>query len=358
MGGSDVVDFVRHNASFAGLAFNAMTAAIQPLGIVQSAVAVGTKWVTKGVADYIAHPIEQTRKAKEMSSLMRDRDNSFMRELAELNAQVEGQGPVKKFMRDYGYAMIAKMQSTVDVPTFHAAYEKAIADPANLLPSGMPNEARAISLAEQAVIDAQGSGRMNDLSAVQRGNSYKKLFTVFYNFNNLALQIGYVKAKNTPSTPAGLASVALTALILTAGQAILVQLLRDALTPGDSGNYDDPEKLAKTFGKTAVASIMSVFMGVRELTDALNLALNFEEKFRGYEGPAGLRVISDATKAANQISQGEFDDAFRKAMVNLMGSGFGAPSAAINRVVTGAQAINEGKTQNPAALAFGYQEPH
>jgi len=78
---------------------------------------------------------------------------------------------------------------------------------------------------------------------------------------------------------------------------------------------------------------------------------------RDYGGPAGLRVMSDTVQFAKQAHQGEFDDAFRKSFFNLMGGIFGLPTAQANRTVTGAQALSEGKTSNPAALVFGFQEP-
>lgn len=76
-----------------------------------------------------------------------------------------------------------------------------------------------------------------------------------------------------------------------------------------------------------------------------------------YSGPAGLRVIPDAIKAAQQARQGEFDDAFRKSAVNIVGDLFALPAAQINRSVTGVQAMSEGETENPAALVFGFQRP-
>jgi len=75
-----------------------------------------------------------------------------------------------------------------------------------------------------------------------------------------------------------------------------------------------------------------------------------------YRGPAGLRIIPDTMKLGQQIHQGEFDDGFRKALINSAGDFLGLPSAQINRAITGAQAINEGKTANPAALVMGYEE--
>ena len=69
-------------------------------------------------------------------------------------------------------------------------------------------------------------------------------------------------------------------------------------------------------------------------------------------------MVPDATKFAQQAAQGEFDDAFRKALVNVASDLFALPGAQINRTWTGTQAYMEGKTDNPAAIVFGFQAPH
>jgi hypothetical protein len=77
---------------------------------------------------------------------------------------------------------------------------------------------------------------------------------------------------------------------------------------------------------------------------------------RQYTGPAGVRVVADALKMAEQAKQGEFDDSFRRASVNLLGDLTGLPAAQINRTITGIKALDEGETDNPAAVVLGYQK--
>ncbi|MNW21442.1 hypothetical protein D3C71_2223730 [compost metagenome] len=57
------------------------------------------------------------------------------------------------------------------------------------------------------------------------------------------------------------------------------------------------------------------------------------------------------------MNQGEADIALVKATINLAGDVFGLPSAQINRTITGAKALSDGDTSNPAALVFGFQKP-
>lgn len=337
---------VRQGVSIAGLGFNVMSAAMQPLGLTQSIVRVGAAHIARGVAQYIAHPIEATRQVNEASEFMASRQRTRFRELAELRNQVEGQSAVKEAAGRYAYWLMMRFQQAVDVPTWLGAYEKAL---------GEGNEdGRAKALADQAVIDAQGGGATKDLSAVERGSPALKLFTVFYSFMNTALNIGYTQAATSEKTAKGRAKLAADMLLLYSVPAVLGVLLKDALTPGDPG--DDEEKTIKKLLAAQLDYLIGLFALVREFSTAGKAVAGLEDHVRDYSGPAGLRVVGDTVQFAKQAQQGEFDDAFRKSFLNLLGGVFGLPTAQINRTVTGAKALHEGKTQNPAALVFGFQE--
>jgi hypothetical protein len=234
----------------------------------------------------------------------------------------------------------------VDVPTWWGAYEKAIAEG--------NDESLAINLADQAVIDAQGGGQTKDLSAIERGGPAQRLFTVFYSFMNTALNLG-VSQTMAADTPAKKARLAVDYAMLYVVPAVLGYFLKNAITPGDSGD-DDPEKIAKKLLANQIDYLMGLMVVVREFGEAAKIVSGANDMGRDYTGPAGLRLIADTVSLAKQAHQGEFDDAFRKASVNVVGDLFGLPSAQINRTVTGTKALAEGKTNNPAAVAFGFQE--
>lgn len=338
---------LRQGVSAAGLGFNVVSAAMQPLGITQSIVRVGPTWVARGIAKYIAGPIDLTRQVNEMSSFMQNRARTRFRELNELRNQVQDQSAFRELTGHYAYLLMMRFQQMVDVPTWWGAYEKGIAEG--------NTEERARDLADQAVIDAQGGGQTKDLSAIERGGPTQKLFTVFYSFMNTALNIGAAQTM-AANTPAKRAKLAADYLLLYVVPAALGMALKNAVTPGDSGD-DDPEKLAKKLLAAQIDYLMGLMVVVREFSDVAKTLTGANDMGRDYTGPAGLRVITDAGKLAKQASQGEFDDAFRKSAINLIGSMFGLPAAQINRSITGAEALAEGKTDNPAALAFGFQEP-
>ena len=213
-----------------------------------------------------------------------------------------------------------------------------------------------MALADQAVIDSQGSGMLKDLSSIERGGAAQKLFTVFYSFMNTAANLGYVQGATAAKTPAGRGKLAADYLLLYTVPVVLLAALKDALVPGDSGDWEDLDGIAKKLIAEQLSMLLGLFVGVRELTEGVKMATGLTEFSRDYSGPAGLRAVGDAYRLAREANQGEFDDGFRKAAVNLTGSLFGLPAAQVNRTWTGVEALADGDTQNPAALVFGHKD--
>ena len=341
--GEEALAWIRQGTSVAGLGLNVMSALLQPFGITQSMVRVGPKFVGRGIAKAIADPVGTNAEINEMSEFMRTRSMTRMRELAELRNQVKGQTKARANIDAAAYSLMLRAQQLVDVPTWWGAYEKAIAEG--------NNEERSVALADQAVIDAQGSGTVKDLAAIERGGPALKLFTTFYSFMNTSLNLGVAQAMTRESK----AKLAADMLLIYVAPVILIELMKSAFTPGDSGDWEDPEKAALKVIKAEVSYLFGLIFGVRELSgivDALQGKPSGE-----YSGPAGTRIIGDTLKLAKQIGQGEMDDALRKSIVNVTGELLRLPAAQVNRSITGAKAIVEGDTKNPAALVFGYEEP-
>lgn len=334
---------LRQGVSAAGLGFNVMSAAMQVTGFNQSIVRVGAKWIGRGIAQYIADPMGKAREVVGMSEFMADRSRTQFRELNELRNRVQDESPAMRNIKLGTYFFMMRMQRMVDVPTWLGAYEKAIA--------GGNNEERAVALADQAVIDSQGSGMVKDLSAVERGGPALKLFTVFYSYMNTALNLGVAQTMTTKSK----AKLAADYLMLFTVPVVLGTALKEALTPGGDDD-DDLEKLARKLAAEQLSYLMGLMVVVREFNEVAKVVTGAEGAGRSYGGPAGLRAIGDFYRFAQQANQGEFDDAFRKAAINLLGDFTGLPAAQINRTITGTQALAEGETENPAAVLFGYQK--
>jgi hypothetical protein len=336
------LSWLRQSVSVAGLGYNVVSAAMQPIGLTNSISRVGMKWVSKGVAAYAAHPVQQTQEAREKSVFMANRARTQFRDLNELRNRVQGEDTVMNGVRKNAYFLMMQAQSMVDVPTWHGAYEKAISEG--------NDEVRAVDLADQAVIDSQGGGETKDLSAIERGGPAQKLFTSFYSFMNTVANMGYASARTGDT-----AQKAMSILLLGVLPAILPALLKDAMTPGGSG--DDWKALMRKLLGEQLSYLMGMMVVSREFAEAGKTVTGTTDHPRDYSGPAGVRMVADAGTFAKQLYQGELDDAFRKAAINLAGDLAGLPSAQLNRSITGTKALLDGKTNNPMAVLMGYQEP-
>ena len=326
---------LRQNVSVAGLGFNIVSAALQLTGWIPAITRVGFANTAKALMTYAAHPRAATRGANEMSVMMANRSRTRFRELNDVANSVNGQNGVKAFVRRYAYWLMMRMQQVTDTIVWHGAMMKA-------LDAGR-SEADAVQLADQTVLDTQGGGQTKDLSAMERGGEVQKLFTVFYSYMNTALNMGAASI----ATQRGKGRLAAELMLVWVIPTALNAMMKSLLTPGD-----DDDDLAKKLAKEQISFMLGMFVGGRELAQLGDIATG--GKFYGYTGPAGLRPIADTYKFAQQAQQGEFDKGLATATINILGSGFGLPSAQISRTLKGAQALDEGKTDNPAALLFGY----
>lgn len=342
-GGTQAINFVRQSVSAAGLGFNIMSALQQVTGFSSSIVKIGAQYVGRGIAKTMANPAAAIKMVYEKSTFMANRGRTQFRELNELRNMVQGETSVARGVKVGTYFMMAQMQRMVDVPTWIGAYEKAI---------GQGNDdARAIALADQAVIDSQGGGMLKDLSKIERGGPWLKLFTVFYSY--MGTQFNLAVAEGMTERSKG--KLAAKALMLTVVPVVLAYAIKHGLTPDDDDEWDW-EKIAKELVTENIAYLMGMMILVRELAGAAKIVVGTEGGNRGYPGPAGLRMYNDLYTFATQAKQGDFDDAFRKSAINLLGDFTGLPSAQINRTINGVDALVEGKTSNPAAVLTGFEK--
>ena len=351
------INYARTGTTIVGLGWSMMTSLLQPLGLFQSMVRIGPKWVGKGIARWIgdAAQFENTaRWIREKSEFMANRGRTQQREINEIRNEIgintgKLSGWVDQILRtttldtvnrqavaDSYFWLIQKAQQVADIPTWIGAYEKAMADPAN-------DEARAIALADQAVLDSQGGGQMKDLAAIQRGGPLLKIWTNFYSYFNVTYNQSVESIKRTKfSNPIHLGRFAVDFLLLYTLPATLGTLMKSAL----KGDDDDPEKLAEKLIRENLSYMTGMMVGLREAGSAI-------QGYSGYEGPAGTRFFSSIAKLIKQSEQGETDAAFWKALNDVAGILLHYPAGQVRRTAEGLAALIEGDTKNPASLLFG-----
>lgn len=328
---------VTSGISIAALGLNVITAIVQPIGIINTTAVIGHKWTAKGLSRFLTMgPRAAFKFAAGKSGAFENRARTRFRELAEIQAYSESSlGRLRNNIERYAYSMIVFTQMLVDVPTWLGAYEKALSEGCV--------DAEAVARADRAVVDAQGSGRLMDLSAVERGGPLSRIFTVFYTFFNSILNTVMV-SKHTK----GRMAFAADALLLLCFQPVIETFLREGIKASVAGA--DPDDWWEKSMEQAPWSVLDFNLGL----------FVFLREFAGitdsYTGPSGMKKFQDVRRFAQQVEQGDFDMAFWKSLTNMTGAIFGLPAAPITRAMTGIDAIERGKTDNPLAIIFGYSE--
>lgn len=341
-GAERVITSLARNVSFAGLAFNLFSAVQQVTGYSQSVAVVGTKWMGKGVAKTLQNPRKAYTAATEKSAFMRKRGITRMRDLAETHTVVRDQGPIRTALDESGYAMMLAMQSAVDVPTWWAGYEKAL--------DAGHDEADAISRADQAVIDSQGSGMAKDLAMVERSSGALRLLTGFMSFMNTTLNANYRVLKSDDSAGKKAADLVLINVIPVA----LTMLLKSILFPSGDDDEREPTQLAKEYAAEQISFMFGQMIGFREVSQIGAAAMGLPTY--GYQGAVGMRMFADSLKLAQQVGQGDPDLPLLKTAVSTASDFLRLPGTQINRTITGTEALLSDETDNPAAIVFGYRK--
>lgn len=350
---ANMVEKALHHArvgvTVVGMGWNLTTAMLQPLGLTNSIVRVGAKWIARGASQFYGSPLQMAEKAREvraMSSMMDNRAMTMNREINDVRNRLEARSDWRQKMEATYFVLIQKLQASVDYPTWLGAYEKAMADPANLYPDGTINEARAISLADQAVLDSQGGGQIKDLAQIQRGGPLPKLFTNFYSYFNVLMNLTTEQTRKRVRKGQYLA-LAGDYMLLMVVPAVLSAMLRDALK-----GEDDEDEYIKGIASEFVGYPFGMFVGLREIAGGAQAMVGVGGPFN-YSGPAGVRLFGEIDKLGKQLGQGELDAALFKSANNVAGILFHYPAGQVNRLVEGVVALVEGRTRNPLAPLAG-----
>ena len=344
--GMDIpLNFLRQGISSAGLGFNLTSAALQVTGFNQSIIRVGPKYIGYGIMQVMKRGTGAFQEVNELSEFMANRSRTQFRELNELKNRIRGQSAVMKKVRMGTYFLMMKMQRSVDVPTWIGAYAKQL--------EINPDEQLARDIADQTVIDTQGSGMVKDLSGVERGGAGAKLFTVFYGYMNTVYNMAAVETMTEKKR----GKLAAKYVMLFVVPVVLSYALKQLLKPSkDDDDEFDLEQMAKDLSIEQIEYLMGTMVVAREFSQIARTMIDPSAPSMGYSGPAGLRTIKDTYTAATQFGQGEFDSAFRKSAINLIGDATGLPSAQVNRTIDGIEALMEDETTDIRAPLFGVRK--
>lgn len=333
------LNWLRKGTTIASMGWNLVTAAMQPLGFTQSIQRIGAKWVGKGIGRWVGGAVRMENTVKwvhDKSNIMQERSVTQSREINEIR-NIVSPGGLLSPVQDSFFYFIVKMQQVVDIPTWLGAYEKGMEEFAG-------DEAKAIALADQAVLDSQGGGQIKDMAAVQRGGPAQKLWTNFYSYFNTTFNLTAESYRGTDfKNPYAVGRFAADMLLLYTIPAVLSMFIRDGLK-GDV--EDDPDKLMKKLVQAQMSYMVGPVLLAREVGGTL-------QGYYGYEGPAGARFFAQLAKLGRQVEQGEADAAALKAVNNTAGVLFHYPSGQVQKIVEGVAYNAEHGTANPLPVLVG-----
>ena len=347
--------YLRRGVVTASLGWNVFTSILQPFQVTNAFVRVGPKWVAKGLMRWLRNPSSFVNTGKWIegrSEFMRLRGKTQLREINEIRntaglntgkfsaavdkafAAVTLNTVERQDVLDSFFRLIQVGQRLADIPTWLAGYEKSQANG--------DDEETSIALADQAVIDSQGSGHIKDLAAVERQGEIFKTFTTFYSYANLTLNQAIEPYKKYKIGKSSLGRMLVDEMLVLMLPAVMGYFLKASLL---GGGADDDESLLAALLREQVGFLLGLFIGTREFS---GIAQGFDP-----QPPSGLRWITSAYRTAVQVGQGELDATFWKSLNDTAGILLHYPAKQVERTAAGVEALWEGETKNPGVLIFG-----
>lgn len=335
---------VRARTSAAVMGWSLTTALLQPFGLFQSVPRVGAVWILRGMKHWAGDALRlenSARLIREKSAMMRHRSTTFNRDIREVTARIhQGKGPIAEAFDASLFIAMQKLQLIADIPTWWGAYEKALAE--------VDDEGRAVALADQAVLDAQGGGQVKDLAGVQRGNELKRALSMFYSYFSATWNMASESTARTSfRKPAQVAGWLADMIVLSVIPVLAQQMVFAAFRGGDD-DKDWEERMLDLF-KQLGAFWMNTLIGVREFS---GMVQGFD-----YNGPAAARAIVEAGnvgKAAGKALDPDEDlddNDYRRVLKSVL-TILGWPAAQVDRSWRGWKAWEEGEA-GPGAILLG-----
>lgn len=356
----DAATWVRPRLQLAALGLNVWTSVQQPLGLFNGMDEIGVRNVMRGLRRWLTDAAQMENTVAfvvNKSNFMLGRVGTSTQDLSDLRAAFRTQGGFfDRMVRSVTADMVTQhaildgmlwhigmMQRVADMPVWLGKYEAALEE-------NPEDDARAVALADEAVLKSQGGGNIKDLAGVQRGRPAVRAWLMFYSYGNLVLNQNIRAFERTNFRSPNdlmklLGSLSLINLMPAVATVTLGMLFRRRVAP------DDPEKFERWWitevAKETLSGAMNGLVLIRELTPILTSGV------RGYEGPAGARFISNIYELAGQLKQGVNDEALWKAANSAAGVVFGYPALQAQRTVEGWRALQAGKETNPLVLVTG-----
>lgn len=275
---SRFLERMRRNTAFAVMAYRTSTAALNLLNVFPMAWRIGPANAAKAMVDFgfgfykgTSTYTKNRQFVMNNSPMMRERINTIDRDMQQdmrimINQNTSMAGAKFKAKRDvlnrYGYWFITETDLMCSMALWKHSYETSLRKQIDMgRTTDMVMKVNAVADADQAVRDVFGSGSVKDQAEIQRKNTLIGQLTPFYSYSNTVLNAmidaGYKWKDNGQRMPM-LNAMLFWVVMPTAFET----LYRSAV----SGDLDDPDKVLKKLGITAVRNLDQ---GIPIVRDAL-----------------------------------------------------------------------------------------
>lgn len=251
-----VAKFLRSSAGLQILGLNLSNAMQQLTGTIVASSKVNPKYLIKAIGNYTLEPSVTKREIMEMSPWMKTRLGEGSMKLTDDINQILFNPSKFERVADYakqnGLVLSEMFQHVVDITVWQGAYAEA-------LDQGMTKE-QAILRADKEVRLTQGSANAEDISSIEEGTHWSRLFTQFYGYFNMqANLIGSETAKKVRT--AGWKSALPTLLPFYLSSYLLPGLAAQAIAQMMSGQKWDSDDDGEIIDDLAWMTLNSTYKG-------------------------------------------------------------------------------------------------
>lgn len=343
---------VRGRVGMALMFANVSNTLQQITGVFTASLKVKPSMMRRATAEFIRNPAKFKESVWRMSPYMADRASNEVAVLSDTLEQIlinpTTYQRAEQFTRRHGYFLQTAFDNAMSPIIWSAAYNQALAE-------GM-DERMAIRFADGTIRQTQGSTMPEDVSRIETGPAYARLFTQFVSYFNMMANTNATAVQQIFRELGLKKGAGKAAMVLLVGLAIPIWVA-EAIALGMKGGPDDEDDdgylddwLASVFG---FGTIKGILAGVPFLGAAAQSAVN-----RFNDQPADdkfslsptVSVLESAVGAPASVYKAIVDDASAQKAVR--------DTAALITVVTGLPAMTAARPIGYAAgVAQGKVEP-
>lgn len=330
-----VADHIRTGTAQAQLGLNLFNSIQNFTGLFQTVAKVGERFFFRGLNIYRSNVFEAHRFVQSKSDFMKTRSTNYDRDVSEIRQMIAGKTAMRQNLDKAFMWLTALTQGMIDTISWISAYEKYMYEG--------HDEETAIALSDQAVIDSQAAGGVQHLASIQKGNSFKQLFTMFYGFFSSSLNMGIDQTKKTDfESVVSIMELIKIYFYLFIAPTIVTQAIRSYLHREPE---EDKDKRGKAILRDSLYYTLNLFPFVREFSKPAAYSLGLEDKYRPYGGPAGQKALGEAMMLWKTAADGNWNEASIKAANSILGITLKLPTAQAYKTISGAMAISDGESE-------------